>query len=92
MHLGSFFFEPEDIMSISLGAVWNYSKVTRLLWFDMGHKGPVIKAYAHRDCEVLNPRAINQNTHPSIHPSKAILWHMTGAERKAMKTLGIPGH
>jgi len=29
-HLGSFFLEPEDIKSISLGAIWNFSKVTGL--------------------------------------------------------------
>jgi hypothetical protein len=29
-HLGSFFLEPEDINSINLGAIWNFSKVTGL--------------------------------------------------------------
>jgi hypothetical protein len=29
-YLGSFFLEPEDINSISLGAIWNFSKVTGL--------------------------------------------------------------
>ena len=29
-YLGSFFLEPEDIKSISLGAIWNFSKVTGL--------------------------------------------------------------
>jgi hypothetical protein len=32
--------EPEDIKSIILGAIWNFSKVTELPWIDMGHKGP----------------------------------------------------
>jgi hypothetical protein len=41
VHLGSFILEPEDIKSINLGAIWNFSKVTGLPWFDMGHKGPV---------------------------------------------------
>ena len=27
-HLGSFFLEPEDIKSISLGAIWKFSKAT----------------------------------------------------------------
>jgi len=27
-YLGPFFLEPEDINSISLGAIWNFSKVT----------------------------------------------------------------
>jgi hypothetical protein len=30
MHLGSFFLEPEDIKSLSLGATWNFSKATGL--------------------------------------------------------------
>ena len=34
-YLGSFFLEPEDIQSISLGANWSFIKA------DMGHKGPV---------------------------------------------------
>ena len=42
MYLGSFFLEPEDIKSISLRAIWNFSKATGLPWFDMGHKGPVL--------------------------------------------------
>jgi hypothetical protein len=29
-YLGSFFLEPEDIKSISLRAIWNFSKVTGL--------------------------------------------------------------
>jgi hypothetical protein len=29
-YLGSFFLEPEDIKSISLGAIWNFSKATGL--------------------------------------------------------------
>jgi len=43
-YLGSFFLEPEDIKSISLEAIWNFNKATGLLWFDMGHKGPLNKA------------------------------------------------
>jgi len=30
VHLGSFFVEPEDIKNISMGAIWNFSKVTGL--------------------------------------------------------------
>jgi hypothetical protein len=40
-YLGSFFMEPVDINSMSLGAIWNFSKVTGLPWFDRGHKGPI---------------------------------------------------
>jgi ribonuclease HI len=31
MYLGSFFMEPEDIKSISMGAIWNFGKATGLL-------------------------------------------------------------
>ena len=41
-YLGSFFLEPEDIRSLGLGAIWNFSKVTGLPLFDVGHKGPVL--------------------------------------------------
>jgi len=40
-YLGSFFLEPEDINSISLGAIWNFSKVTGLPCIEMGHKGSI---------------------------------------------------
>jgi len=40
-YLGFFFLEPENIKNISLGAIWNFSKVMGLPWFDMGHKWPV---------------------------------------------------
>jgi hypothetical protein len=48
-YLGSFFLEPEDIRSLSLGAIWSFSKAAGLpwydmIWYDMGHKGPVHKA------------------------------------------------
>jgi len=37
-YLGSFFREPEDIKSISLGAIGNFSRVTGPPRSDMGHK------------------------------------------------------
>ena len=40
-YLGSFFLESEDIKSINLRAIWNFSKATGLPWIDKGHKGPV---------------------------------------------------
>jgi len=40
-YLGSSFLEPTDIKSISLGAIWNFSKVTGLPQTDMGQKWPV---------------------------------------------------
>jgi len=36
-----FFLKPKDINSISLGAIWNFGKVTELPCSDMGHKEPV---------------------------------------------------
>ena len=42
-HLGSFFLVPQDIESISMGAIWGFSKPTWLPWSDMGHKGPANK-------------------------------------------------
>jgi hypothetical protein len=30
VHLGSFFFEPEDVKSVILGTIWNFSKATGL--------------------------------------------------------------
>jgi len=66
VYLGSF-LEPEDIMSKSLGAIWNFSKVTglshKLIW---GTKGLLIKAKVHRDCEVPNPFVINQSISQSV--------------------------
>jgi len=41
VYLGSF-LEPEDVRSLGLGAIWNYSKAARLPRFRMGHKGPVL--------------------------------------------------
>jgi len=41
VYLGSFFLEPVDIKSISLGAIWNFSKATGLPYIDMGYKGPI---------------------------------------------------
>jgi hypothetical protein len=31
-----FFLEPEDVKSISLGAIWSFSKATGLPWFWYG--------------------------------------------------------
>jgi hypothetical protein len=41
VYLGSFFLEPKDIKSISLGAIWNFSKGTGLPYIEVGHKGPI---------------------------------------------------
>jgi len=34
-YLGSFLLDPEDVKSLSLGAIWNFSKGTRLPWLDI---------------------------------------------------------
>jgi hypothetical protein len=46
-YLGSFFLEdPENIKSLSLGAIWNFIEGTWLTGpgISMGHKGPAVKA------------------------------------------------
>jgi len=61
-YLASIFSEPEDIKIISLGAIWNFSKVTGLPYFDMGYKGSVIKGLgASGPVEVPNPLVINRS-------------------------------
>jgi hypothetical protein len=35
------FLEREDMKSVSLGAIWNFSKATGLTQIDMGHKEPI---------------------------------------------------
>jgi len=40
-YLGSFFLEPEDIKSVILEAIWNFSKVKGLPLTDLGHRGPI---------------------------------------------------
>jgi hypothetical protein len=42
-YLGSFFFDPEDVRELSLGAIWNFIKRTGLMTWTLakGHKGPV---------------------------------------------------
>jgi hypothetical protein len=34
-YLGSFFLDPEDVKSPSLGTIWNFSKGTGLTWLDI---------------------------------------------------------
>jgi hypothetical protein len=34
-YLGSFFFEPEDIRKLIIGAIWNFAKGTGLLLLSM---------------------------------------------------------
>ena len=78
VYLGSFFLDPQDIKSISLGAIWNFSKATgshKLIW---GTKGPLIKAYMYRDCKVSNPIEINQSFNLPSLQSFLQLTHFRG--------------
>jgi hypothetical protein len=42
-YLGSFFLEPEEIKRLSLGAIWNFGKVTGLPWFCYGSQRACFK-------------------------------------------------
>ena len=42
-YLGSFFLEPKDIQSISLGAICSFSKASGLPWLNMWDKGPALR-------------------------------------------------
>jgi len=45
VYLGSFFLDPEDIKSLSLGAIWNFSEGTGFPWTRIrfrGTKGPFL--------------------------------------------------
>jgi len=57
-YLGSFFLDPEDVRSQSLGAIWNFIKGTGLPWLGYQfkwHKGPNKKTYVHQDWKGPNP-------------------------------------
>ena len=34
-YFGSFFLDPEDVKSLNLGAIWNFSKGTMLPWLNI---------------------------------------------------------
>ena len=57
-HLGSFFLDPEDVRSISLEAIWNFSKGTGFPWLGQqttGHDGPVNKGLRASGPKGLEP-------------------------------------
>ena len=65
--------DPEDVRSLSLGTIRNFIEWTGLPWLGnqcKGHKGPVKKAYMHRDRKGSNPLTV------SFFP--AIIQHYTG--------------
>jgi hypothetical protein len=37
-HLASSFLDPEDIRKLSIGAIWNFTQGTVLLWFSTEHR------------------------------------------------------
>jgi hypothetical protein len=56
-YLCSFILDPEDVRSLSMGEIWNFTKGTRLPWLwhqFTGHKGLLKKAYVHRDRKSSN--------------------------------------
>jgi hypothetical protein len=65
VHLGSF-LESEDIKSISLGAIWNFSKARGLTWNRLGAQRANWKRLRCIGCrEVPYPRAIYLSSHLS---------------------------
>ena len=57
VYLGSF-LEPEDIKSVSLGAIWNFSKVTGLLL--LGGRG-------HQECKFGGHLELQQSNRAPIN-------------------------
>jgi hypothetical protein len=59
----------QRVLRYKSGGIWNFGKGTGLSWADvkiMGHKGPVCKAWVHRDRKGSNPMYINQPVNQSI--------------------------
>jgi hypothetical protein len=57
-YLGSFFLDPEDVGSLSLVTIWNFSKVTGLTWLGIrlwGTKG-LSKGLGASGPKVLEPK------------------------------------
>ena len=65
-YLGSFFLEPEDIKSMSLGAVCSYGRDTRLLWFWYGAQRARLKGLGASGPRGPIPTC-NSNTLDIIH-------------------------
>ena len=67
MYLGSFFLEPEDIRSLGLGAIWNFSKATEShdsIWDTKG----LLKGLGASGLRGPEPKyqSINLSIYPSI--------------------------
>jgi hypothetical protein len=54
-HLGSFFLEPEDIKSQTLGAIWCFSKAAGLPWKTDGAQRAGIRGLGALGLRALNP-------------------------------------
>jgi hypothetical protein len=76
-YLGSSVLDPEDVRSLNMGAVWDFSNGAGLPWFGhqiTGHKGPVQKDYVHRDRQGSYPFAILFCTYTG-DVSSSIMWY-----------------
>jgi len=72
-YLGSFFLEPKDIQSISLGANWSFSKASGLPWLDMRHKGLALRP---RCIGAVGPWTLDifTHTHTQLHQTLTYLF------------------
>jgi hypothetical protein len=63
-YLGSFFWDPEDIRKLSIGAVWNFAKGSGLVSFSTEHgaQRASLKAYVQRARKGSNPNTIQFNS------------------------------
>ena len=86
-YVGSILLEPEDIKSLGLGAIWNFSKVTGLPWFDMGHKGPIKSRPRCIRAETPNPNANRSSPAPSR--TKIVQSYWTGSAIKMDPSVSV---
>jgi hypothetical protein len=71
--LGSFFLDPEEVRSLSLRAMWNFSKETELPWLGhqiMGHKG------LSNGLGAPGPKGLKLNHYSIHHPNMNYFWQM----------------
>jgi hypothetical protein len=66
VNLGSFFLDPGDVRTLSLGAIWNFSK-NRAPLTDYGTQRACLNAWLHRDSRDSNPVITGTQNH-SIEP------------------------
>jgi len=61
IHLGSSFLDPEDIKSLSVGAIWNFSKGTGLPWIGNSTKDPFLRPMCIGTVRARTQLLINQS-------------------------------